>query len=74
MTRCPLAAVTIGDRQVHQVLLQTPLLTPWEVNYNVSVKLQYIYPGSVTDWVILVQEEGAEGARFGLSVCVTYEI
>lgn len=70
MTRCPLAAVTIGDRQVLRVLLQTPLPSSWEVNYNVSVKLQYIFPGSVTDsdWVILVQEVGAEGARFGLSL------
>lgn len=28
MTRCLLAAVTIGDRQVHQVLLRIPLPTP----------------------------------------------
>lgn len=58
-TRCPPAAVTIGDRQVHQVLLRTPLPTPQEVNYTVAAEVQHMFPEPVAAWVVLVQEEHA---------------
>lgn len=73
LTRCPLAAVTIGDRQVHRVLPQTPLPAPWEVNYSVTAKAQHMFLEPVAEWFhpILKEEEEAERGHFAPGSCYT---
>lgn len=71
LTQCPLATVTIGDRQVHQVLHWTPLPTSREVNYTVTTEVQHMFSLPVADWAIPALEEGVERGQFALSLSMT---